>query len=173
MDVRELLFDSFAEGHHQIGKLRLKKFGDLLGAEQAEIQQQQQGLTQAALQLMTLATRISEGEGLDYEVVLQQLQHGQLADASIFGRHADEAALMVASMPSQAAADDAVLTLALQLRGEIEGPEGWAPIEDWTLADTRRLPGRFRAQIRAFLDAEAQGDEAHKATTKTTKKAAA
>lgn len=173
MDHRAQLFDSFAQGHHQIGKLRLRRFGDLLGAEQAEIQQQHQALTQAALQLMALATRISESEGLDYQEALQQLQAGQLGDAAIFGKHCDEAALMVASMPSQTAADDAVLTVALQLRGELEGPDGWAPMENWTIADTRRLPSKFRAQLRAFLDSEAQGDEPAPPQSKTTKKARA
>lgn len=173
MDPRELLHQSFIQGHHQIGKLRLRKFGDLLGAEAAEIQNQQAALTQAALQLMALATRISQAEGIEYETVLQQLQQGAAITPELFGKFADEAALMVASMPSQTAADDAVLTVALQLRGELEGPDGWAPLEDWTVADTRRLPSRFRAQIRSFLDAEAQGDEAPAAPAKTTKKAAA
>lgn len=173
LDHRALLFDSFTQGHHQIGKIRLLKFGDLLGAEAAEIQNQQAALTQAALQLMALATRISQAEGIEYETVLQQLQQGAAITPELFGKFADEAALMLASMPSQTAADDAVLTVALQLRGEIEGPDGWAPLEDWTLADTRRLPSRFRAQIRSFLDVEAQGDEAPTAPHKTTKKAAA
>jgi hypothetical protein len=70
---------------------------------------------------------------------------------------AEETALFLNGSPIVSNLDDQVLTLIIQSRAQIQAEEGWVPLEDWTVADTGRLPSRFRAELREFVEQERNG----------------
>jgi hypothetical protein len=159
MSSKELLFDSFATDYETIGKLRLRRYRDLLGAELEETEQAQRQMTQAMLSLMTLAKRISDVKEVPFDEVVGKLTSGNIADSPWLAEFSDEAFLLVSSVPNQAAIESQMITLFIQSRAEIEGPDGWQPMEDWDLAASKRLPGKFRQQVLAFIRQEQSGEE--------------
>lgn len=159
MSSKELLFDSFATEYETIGRLRFRRYRDLLGAEVTEMEQAQRQMTQATLSLMTLAKRISDAKEVPFEEVISQLSNGQFATSPWIAEFSEEAFMLVSSMPIQSKLDDQLITLFIQSRAEIEGPDGWQPFEDWDLAATRRLPRKLREQIMEFFRQEQTGEE--------------
>lgn len=158
MSSTELLFDSFDKEYEQIGKLRFRRYRDLLGAELEEAEQAQRRSTQAVLAVMSLAKRVSEGKGLPFDQVLGELTSGQMANADWISEYADEAFVMIGSLPTQSVIDGEMITLFIRSRAEIEGPDGWRPMQDWDMAATRRLPGKFRTQVLEFIERERSGE---------------
>lgn len=159
MSSKELLFDSFATDYETIGRLRFRRYNDLLGAELEEMEQAQRQSTQAMLSLMTLAKRISDAKEVPFDEVIKQLTSGTFADSPWIAEFSEEAFMLVSSMPIQSAIDSQMINLIIQSRAEIEGPEGWQPMDDWDMAATRRLPGKFRQQVLAFIRQEQTGEE--------------
>jgi len=157
MKNKELLFDSFRVDYTQIGKLRFRVFNDLLGAEAGEMEQFQRQQSQAVLGLVSVSRRLAEVKGITFDEAYALITSGDANNAQAMMEVADECALLMASMPSETAMDDQIITLMIQSRAEIETDDGWAPLEDWQVADTRRLPRGFRAKIRAFIDLESNG----------------
>ncbi len=160
MSSKELLFETFSYEYETIGKLRFRRYRDLLGGEAAEMEALQRQMTQATLQMMTLAKRISDGQGIKFEEALETLASGRIQNASYLGEYSDEAFLLISSLPNQSKIDDEMITLFISSRAEIEGENGWQPFEDWSIADTRRLPQKFRQQIKQFIDQEQSGEPA-------------
>ena len=159
MSSKELLFDSFAQDYETVGKLRFRRYRDLLGAEVGEMEVNQRQMTQATLSLMTLAKRISDAKEVPFDDVITQLTSGNFADLPWIAEFSEEAFMLVSSMPIQSTLDDQLITLIIQSRAEIETPDGWQPIEGWELADSKRLPRRFRQRILEFINAEQSGEE--------------
>lgn len=159
MSSKELLFDSFATEYETIGRLRFRRYRDLLGAEVTEMEQAQRQMTQATLSLMTLAKRISDTKEVPFEEVISQLSNGQFATSPWIAEFSEEAFMLVSSMPIQSKLDDQLINLFIQSRAEIEGPDGWQPFEDWDLAATRRLPRKLREQIMEFFRQEQTGED--------------
>lgn len=159
MSSKELLFDSFSTDYETIGKLRFRRYNDLLGAEIEEMEQAQRQSTQALLSLMTLAKRISDAKEVPFDEVIKQLTSGNIADSPWIAEFSEEAFMLVSSMPIQSSIDSQMINLIIQSRAEIEGPDGWQPMDDWDMAATRRLPGRFRQQVLAFIRQEQTGEE--------------
>lgn len=159
MSSKELLFDSFGHQYETIGKLRFRRYQDLLGAEAGEMEASQRQMTQATLSLMTLAKRISDAKEIPFDDVIGQLTGGNFADLPWIAEFSEEAFMLVTSMPMQSSLDDQLITLFVQSRAEIETPDGWEPIEDWEISDSKRLPQQFRNQILAFIRAEQSGEE--------------
>lgn len=157
MKNKELLFDSFRVDYKQIGKLRFRVFNDLLGAEAGEMEQFQRQQTQAVLGLVSVSKRLAEVKGITFDEAYALITSGDANNAMALMEVADECALLMASMPSESAMDDQLITLMIQSRAEIETDDGWGPLEDWQVADSRRLPRGFRAEIRAFIDLESNG----------------
>jgi len=160
MSSKELLFETFSYEHETIGKLRFRRYRDLLGGEAAEMEALQRQMTQATLQMMTLAKRISDGQGIKFEEALEVLANGNIKNASYLGEYAEEAFMLITSLPNQSRIDDEMITLFIASRAEIEGDNGWEGFADWTIEDTRRLPQKFRARIRQFIDQEQEGEPA-------------
>ena len=159
MSSKELLFESFATEYETIGKLRFRRYRDLLGAEVGEMEGNQRQMTQATLSLMTLAKRISDAKGIPFDEVITQVTSGNFADLPWIAEFSEEAFMLISSMPNQTSLDDQLITLIVQSRAEIETEEGWQPIEGWELADSKRLPRRFRQRILEFINAEQSGEE--------------
>lgn len=160
MSSKELLFETFSYEYEHIGKLRFRCYRDLLGGEAAEMEAMQRQMTQATLQMMTLAKRISDGQGIEFEKALEAIASGNIKDASWIGEYAEETFMLISSLPNQSRVDDEMITLFINSRAEIEGENGWEGFEDWTVDDTRRLPRKFRARIRQFIDQEQNGEPA-------------
>jgi hypothetical protein len=158
MSSKELLFDTFSYDYETIGKLRFRRYNDLLGAEAAQMDGLQREMTQASLQMMTLAKRISDKQGISFDEAFDMLATGEVTNVSLLADFADEAFILLNSLPRRDRIDDEIITLFICSRAEIEGPEGWQPFEDWNIEDTRRVPQKFRAEIRAFVDREQAGE---------------
>ena len=159
MSSKELLFDSFATDYETIGKLRFRRYNDLLGAELEEMEQAQRQSTQALLSMMTLAKRISDAKEVPFDEVVTKLTSGTFADSPWIAEFSEEAFMLVSSLPIQSTIDAQMINLFILSRAEIQGPNGWQPMDDWDLAATRRLPGKFRQQILAFIRQEQTGEE--------------
>jgi hypothetical protein len=159
MSSKELLFDSFGHEFETIGKLRFRRYRDLLGAEDGEMETRQRRQLQATLSLMTLAKRISEAKDIPFDDVISQLSSGNVSELPWIAEFSEEAFMLVSSMPTQSSIEDELITLFVQSRAEIETADGWEPLEDWQASDTKRLPRRFRKQIMDFIRAEQGGEE--------------
>lgn len=160
MSSKELLFETFSYEYETIGKLRLRRYRDLLGGEAAEMESLQRQMTQATLQMMTLAKRISDRQSIPFEEVFESIASGKIKDVSWLGDFADEAFMLISSLPNKERLDDEMITLFIRSRAEIEGEEGWQGFDDWSVQDTQRLPRKFRAKIRQFIDEEQLGESA-------------
>jgi hypothetical protein len=158
MSSKELLFDTFSYDYETIGKLRFRRYSDLLGAEAAEMDGMEREMTQASLQLMTLAKRISERQGISFEEAFEMLTTGEVANVALMADFADEAFILLNSVPRRDRIDDEIITLFIRSRAEIEGPDGWQAFDDWSVEDTRKLPQKFRKEIRSFVDREKTGE---------------
>ena len=155
MSSKELLFETFSCDYENIGKLRLRRYRDLLGAEAAEMDAIQRASFQAALQMMGLAKRISEAKSISFDEALTMLSQQSMESAELFSDFADEAFMLINSLPDPWKADDQLITLFMCSRAEIQGPDGtWQPFTDWTVEDTRRLPAKVRNKIKAFIEQE-------------------
>jgi hypothetical protein len=159
MNNKELLFDSFQLDYKLIGKLRLRVYNDLLGAEAGEMENFSRQQSQALLHTVSLAKRVSEAREITFDEAYEMLTSGRQEDAVALMDVADDAALWLGTAPNVSSMDDQVITLIMQSRAEIENQNGWEPFDDWTLEDTRRLPSRFRAEVRAFIEQERNGGQ--------------
>lgn len=159
MNTTDLLFDSFAREYETIGKLRFLRCHDLLGGELEEMERHQRKATVGMLSLMTLAKRISEAKQVPFEDVLTKLTNGDLGDDPIIAEFSEDIYMVVSGSPLQAAIESEMITLFIQSRAEIEGPNGWQRMVDWSAADTKRLPGRFRQEVLAFIKREQGGEQ--------------
>lgn len=164
MSSKELLFKAFGESYETIGKLRFRRYRDLLSAEAAGIEKLDREQTQFQLQVYTLAKRISDAQGKTFEEVIAQMQSlgsgTAMEQASYLANYVDELAMIVAMMPSQAKLEDDLVTIAIQSRAEIKAENGWQRIDDWSLDDTKLLPSKFKAQISEFIRREQAGEDA-------------
>lgn len=167
MSSKELLFRTFGESYETIGKLRFRCYRDLLSAEAAGIEKLDRDRQQWQLQIWTLAKRISEAQGKTFAEVIEQMQGLGNADVlqktEYLADYLDELQMVVAMMPSQAKAEDELVTIAIQSRAEIKGENGWERIDDWTMEDTRLLPTKFKAEISDFIRREQAGEDSPKA----------
>ena len=160
MSSKELMFETFSYEYETIGKLRFRRYRDLLGGEAAEMESLQRQMTQASLQMMTLAKRISEGQGIPFDEAFESLVSGNIKNASFLADYGDEAFMLISTLPNQARLDDEMITMFIRSRAEIEGEEGWQSFDDWSVQDTQRLPRKFRTKIRQFIDEEQLGEPA-------------
>lgn len=164
MSSKELLFKGFGDSYETIGKLRFRRYRDLLSAEAAGIEKMDREQTQFQLQVFTLAKRISEAQGKSFDEVISQMQGlgsaGSVQQTSYFADYIDELTMIVAMMPSQAKLEDELVTIAIQSRAEIKAEGGWERIEDWVLDDTKVLPSKFKAQVSEFIRREQAGEDA-------------
>ena len=159
MNNKELLFESFQCDYKQIGKVRFRIYNDLLGAEAGEMENFNRQQSQALLHTVSLAKRVSEAKGITFDEAYEMLTSGNKENAAALMDVADDAALWLGTAPNVSSMDDQVITLVMQSRAELETPDGWQPFEDWTIEDTRRLPSKFRAEVRAFIELERQGGQ--------------
>lgn len=161
MNSKELLFESFQVDYHQIGKVRFRVYNDLLGAEAGEMETFSRQQMQTLLHTVSLARRVSEAKGITFDEAYEMLTSGRPENAAALMEVADDAALWLGTAPNVSSMDDQVITLIMQSRAEIETPDdGWQPFESWTIDDTRRLPSRFRAELRTFIEQERNGGKA-------------
>ena len=167
MSSKELLFETFDCDYETIGKLRFRRYRDLLGAEAAEIDVLQRESLQAYLQMMSLAKRISEAKEISFDEVLKTLSTGSMQSAELFGDFADEAFMLVSTVPQPSKADDQMITLFMRSRAQIQDADGnWQGFPDWSLEDGRSLPRKVREQIKAFIEQEQNGEAVEDATAK-------
>lgn len=173
MSTTELLFASFTTDYEQIGKLRFKRYGDLLGGELEEMERHQRQATVGMLSLMTLAKRISDAKQIPFEEVMEKLTSGNIGNDPIIEEFGEEVFMVVTGAPMQAGIESEMITLFIQSRAEIEGADGWQPMESWTMADTKRLPGKFRRQVLDFIGREQDGKSPEEQAQKGKPKASA
>lgn len=163
MSSKELLFKTFGESYELIGKLRFRRFRDLLSAEAAGIERLERETMQFQLQGLLLARKISEAKGIPVMEVLNSMQGIGKADdveqSLILADYAEEMQMMIAMMPSQTRLEDELVTIAIQSRAEIRVDGAWQRIDDWDLADSQRLPTKFKAQISEFIRREQAGED--------------
>ena len=164
MSSKELLFKSFGESYETIGKLRFKRYRDLLSAEAAGIEKLDRDQTHFQLQVLTLAKRISDAQGKSIDEVLTQMQGlssvDDLGKLNYFSQYLDELTMMLAMAPNRTKVEDELVTIAIQSRAEIKTGAGWQKVDDWNEDDTKLLPSRFKAQISEFIRREQTGEEA-------------
>lgn len=173
MNSKELLFDSFAHDYVTIGKLRFRRYRDLLGAEAAELEMIQREMTQASLQMMTLAKRVADAKDIPFAEAFEMLANNIAGDPELLADFADDALMLITTIPRQTKFDDEMITIFIRSRAEIETPEdGWKAFEDWDIEDTRKLPAKFRQQIREFIEQEQAGETPEEAKVKKAPKAA-
>lgn len=172
MSSKELLFETFGCEYQTIGKLRFRRYRDLLGGEAAEIDGLQREGLQAALQMMSLAKRISDAKEISFDEALQMLSTGSLQSAELFADFADEAFMLVSSLPEPSKADDQMITLFMRSRAQIQDADGnWQGFEDWSIKDSRQLPAKLREEIKAFIEQEQNGEAVEETTAKKAAKA--
>lgn len=173
MNSKELLFESFQVEYRQIGKVRFRAYNDLLGAEAGEMETFSRQQSQALLHTVSLARRVSEARNITFDEAYEMLTSGRPENAAALMDVADDAALWLSTAPNVSSMDDQVLTLIMQSRAEIETADGWQPFENWTIEDTRRLPSKFRAELRAFIEQERNGGKAPEQPAKKAARSAA
>lgn len=171
MSSKELLFETFSCEYETIGKLRFRRYRDLLGAEAAEMDAIQRESYQAALQMMGLAKRISAAKDISFDDALAMLSQQSTQSAELFADFADEAFMLIGSLPDPWKADDQLITLFMRSRAQIQDAEGvWQGFDDWTAEDTRKLPAKIRGEIKAFIEMEQNADAEEEAQPKKASK---
>lgn len=164
MSGKELLFKSFGESYETIGKLRFRRYRDLLSAEAAGIEKLDRDQTHFQLQVLTLAKRISDAQGKSIDEVLTQMQGLSSVDdvgkLNYFSQYLDELTIMLAMAPNRTKVEDELVTIAIQSRAEIKVDGAWQRVDDWSEEDTKMLPSKFKAQISEFIRREQAGEEA-------------
>lgn len=171
MSSKELLFDTFSCEYEVIGKLRFRRYRDLLSAEAAEMDSIRRDTYQTALQVMGLAKRISAAKDISFDDAVEMLMNQSMENASLLADFADEAIILISSVPDPWKADDQLITLFMRSRGEIQDADGaWHGFDDWTEDDTRRLPAKVRGQIKDFIEKEQNAEAEEEAGAKKARK---
>lgn len=161
MSNKDLLFDSFKADYVMIAdNLRVRRYYDLLGQEDEAIADYERQSAAAKLQVLLLRQKLAEKLDCEPDEIQKRLEQAE-SDPEIRRVLLDcgeDVLMMQAALPSETRRDEVLRTAVMAERAEVLTPSGdWEKIQDWTEADTLRLPKRVRQALTDFILQEMQG----------------
>lgn len=158
-NYRDLLFEGTEPQYEQVGKLRMRRYDDLLVAEAAEMEQIDRDRMQAMVHLLSIAKRCAQEKSIPLTEAFELLQQGTRdpEKSVLIQDYIDEMALASAGQPLQVATEARLVTLFIRSRGEILRQKKWQALEDWQQDDTLRMPNKLRLQVVEFINNEREG----------------
>lgn len=161
MSNKDLLFDSFKADYVMIAdNLRVRRYYDLLGQEDEAIADFERQTAAGRLQVLLLQQRIADRLDCKPSEIKDRMEQAEDDPAvkEALLSCGDDMLMMQAAMPSELRRDEVLRTAVMAERAELLTPEGnWEKIQDWTEADTLRLPKRVRQALTDFILQEMQG----------------
>lgn len=148
-------YDDVEPRYEQIApKLFLQRFDDILGSEaelhEAEEKQSAEQLYQAS----QLRARVAKAEGISEEEAEERMK----TDRELVSKYASELSFLMASGPSQRAAQVRMVTHFIRTRGHTLAADGSkVKIEGWDEEKTRQQPTKLLDAVSAFIDKERYG----------------
>jgi hypothetical protein len=151
--------------------LRIRKYGSWLAEESWVKEDQSRDRAQFTLKAIQLARHIAKEKNVSEEEAFQLLQGGSSENSIYLNDFAEEAAELMACMPSYREQFEQLATVFLRNRGEVLSGKKWLATEDWEKVDTAKLTREMMQNLELFMakednsqiendDAEDEGEEA-------------
>lgn len=135
-------------------KLRIRKYGSWLAEEVWIREEQAQKRALFTLKAVELAKKIAKDKEISNDEAFQLLQSQGFAGSELSDIYGEEAAELMASMPSSQEQLEKLVTTFMRNRGEVCNSKKWEPTEDWSDEDTAKLPRPILEKIEAFMASE-------------------
>ena len=158
-NYRDLLFEGTEPRFEQVGRLRMRRYDDLLVAEAAELEQIERDRMQAMIHLIQVAKRCAQEKGIPLSDAFDLLNQGTQdpSKSELIQEYLEEMAIATVGQPLQVLTEAKLVTLFVRSRGEILRSKKWTGLDDWEHDDTMRMPNRLRLQVIEFIGNEKEG----------------
>lgn len=144
------------EEYYEIGPFRFPIYHDLVPGEARGLERLSKKESRHTFNSIKLAKKIADDKGITTKAAVELLSETGEDKQEIFYEYATELEeLQVASVGVVDAKIDKA-TLLIQFRGEVKTNKSkdWQKVEDWTEADTEKIPGKLLDKIVEFMEWE-------------------
>lgn len=144
------------EEYYEIGPFRFPIYHDLVPGEARGLERLSKKESRHTFNSIKLAQKIAKDKGVTTKEAVELLSEVSGDNQDIFYEYAAELEELQAASVGVVDAKIDKATLLLQFRGEVKTNKSkdWQKVEDWTEADTEKIPGKLLDKIVEFMEWE-------------------